>query len=325
MVAGIPPMTSAKFVLRQAVLPAYEAVLGDFVRFFRRAGLPLAGLFACAVLVVIVQPYAPNRTDTLTGGACFFEFAVLSVFAFSWHRMLVGATAGSHRTWDGLRFFGYCVLMLLFFRALLNGFAWVFVLGGAFIVLTGSLAPLGRLPRAMAAIAGRPLGALLSIFVIVVFAAHIHAGVPNAVVQFLDRGLYVVALMPIARLLLALPAVSMGRRGDVVAAVWRQSRGRGAALFTGLLVCFLPFGGAVWFVEEMLGLPVWDIRIVDDAHPIVPQPFGTPELIASWVEALVILLGTAVLIGYLSLAYRQLGGEPAPSDASTDDDVLATG
>src|SRR5258708_15283608 len=58
MAAGAPPKTPAKFVLGQSVMPAYEAVLGDFGRFFGRAGLPLAGLVAAALLVVVVQPYA---------------------------------------------------------------------------------------------------------------------------------------------------------------------------------------------------------------------------------------------------------------------------
>ncbi len=330
MAAGAPPKTPAKFVLGQSVMPAYEAVIGDFGRFFGRAGLPLAGLVAAALLVVVVQPYALDHSGVLTLGASYLKFAVASGFALSWHRQLVGGDTGAPpsaygRAWGSLRFFGYCFLMLLFARALVVGFGWVFVFGGAFVVITGSLSILRRLPRAMAEIAGRPLGAVLSIFVIVVFAAHVHAGVPRALVEFLDRGLYVVMLIPIARLLLALPAVAMGAQGDVVAGVWRQSRGNGAKLFIGLLMCFLPFAGMLWFVKEMMAEPVWDARFSDDMTPLPVQPFGAPEFIASSLGALIILLGTAVLIGYLTLAYRQLGGVAAPSERTGDEDVLATG
>lgn len=330
MAAGAPAKTPAKFVLKQSVMPAYEAVLGDFGRFFGRAGLSLAGLATAALLVVLAQPYARDRSGSLTGAAVFFEFVIVSTFALSWHRLLFGDAAGAGagavgRLSGGLRFFGYCVLMLLFVRALLSGFAWLFVLGGAFVVITGSISVLRRLPQTLAKSVGRPLGALLSIFIIIVLAAHVHAGVPIALVQFLDQGLYVVALMPIARLLLALPVVASGARGDVIAAVWRVSRGRSAVLYLGLLLCFLPFGGAVWFIETMLGLPVWDIRISDDAHPIIPPPFGAPELIASLAEAVFILLGTAVIIGYLTLAYRQLGGAGAPAEETASEGALATG
>jgi hypothetical protein len=317
MAAAAPPKMPAKFVLEQTVMPAYEAVLGDFGRFFGRAGLPLVGLVGAALLVVLVQPYARDRSTTLTIAAWVVEFVVVSAFALSWHRVLFGRTASAgtgavSSAWGGLRFLGYCFLMLLFVRAMLNGFAWLFVLGGAFVVITGSIAVLRGLPQTLAKALGRPLGALLSIFIIIVLVAHVHAGVPIALVQFLDQGLYVVALMPIARLLLALPAVATGARGDVVRAVWRLSGGRSAVLYHGLLLCFLPFSGAVWFIETMFGPQVWHIVVSDDAHPIVPPPFGGPEFIASSAEAVFILLGTAVIIGYLTLAYRQLGEAASP-------------
>ena len=326
MAAGTPTMTPAKLVLGQCVLPAYEAVLGDFARFFARAAVPLGGLVAAALLIVVVQPFAVDRSPLLTLGASYLEFVVASGFAWSWYRLLAAAdTSAPPSAWGGLRFFGYCFLMLLFSHALLNGFAWIFVLGGAFVVITGSLSLLRRLPRTMAGIAGRPVGALLSIYIIVVFAAHTHAGVPTALVDFLDRGLYVVALMPIARLLLALPAVAMGAQGDVVAGVWRQSRGNGVRLFGGLLMCVLPFEGMLRFVKTMMVEPVWQARYTENMTPLPTQPFGVAEFITSTLEALIVLLATAVLIGYLYFACRQLGGVAALSEETVEEDVLATG
>ena len=311
---------AATLALEPIVIAAYRCVWGDLGRFIAMAGMSLIGLIACALLVVLFQPVALAQTGILTLAAGWFELAVAAAFSFSWHRLLLAGDEVSgldalRLARHELRFFGYCILMLLFARVLVGGGSLLLALAFVPLIVAGEF----RVPVALARAALSPWGAALAVVLTAMALAHVYAdALPWPMVPLADWAGYFALLVPLARILLALPAVVMGERGDLIAGAWQRSRGNGAALFLGLMLCVLPFALAGWIVRAVLGAPVWLSRMGEGGGTELPAPFTAAEFVASSLEALIFLLGAGVVVGFLCFAYGQLIGTAAPAAGAAE-------
>jgi hypothetical protein len=279
-----------RLAVGSTVIVAYNFVLSNPGRFLLLTIAPLSGLYS-AELWSLAQP---TLTETAETAVFLVKLAFVSVFSLSWHRlMLVGSvTSGINPLrliFRGLRFYGYCILMVLFRQAFLFGAGWVLAFGTVAVVIAHGLAPIRPLLRRALR---TPTGALFALFLIACGASY-HANPSKETAEFIERALTVIMLVPLARVLLALPAVAMGERGDLIAGAWQHSRGNDVQLCLGLALCVGPFESARWAMP-----PALDMLHLGD--------WGTP--VAVLLRALLLLLEVALGTSFLCASYRRLAG-----------------
>jgi hypothetical protein len=271
-----------RLALGRTVMVAYAFVLSHPGRFLFFAAVPLAGLYS-GELLAISEP-----------ALFFFKLVFVSVFALFWHRLMLAGSLTSGLDargliLGGLRFCGYCFLMALFLNAFMAGAAWVFGFGLLAVTVThgfGVIKPLLR--RAFRS----PSLALVALFLIACGAAY-YEDPSRATTDFMERALPFVMLIPLARVLLALPAVAMTEKGDLIAGAWHRSRGSDIQLCLGLALCLGPFEGVRWGMRQAL-----------DA----PHSSDVTVAVAALFSSLLLLLGIAVASSFLCASYRQLAG-----------------
>jgi hypothetical protein len=292
-----------RLALGRTVMVAYDFVLSNPGRFLFLAMVPLAGLCSGELLAglwsgetsaILAQPGAPE-TDVLYFELVFaLELGFASVFSLLWHRlMLVGsATSGIDAlglVLRGLRFYGYCILMVLLRKAFMLGAGWVLAFGTLAVIINGGFGIIKPLLRRAFK---TPSGAVFAVFLIACGAWY-YTNPSRATTDVIEQALAIVMLVPFARVLLALPAVAMGERGDLIAGAWHHSRGNGVQLCLGLALCVGPFESARWAIRQTL----------DMLHS-----GGSAMVVAALLSSLLLLLEIAVVTSFLCASYRQLAG-----------------
>jgi hypothetical protein len=293
-----------------SVVRAYQTVLSDPGRFSRFALGPLAGLVIGNVMVMLEQAAADPPSDTWRNGVFLLQLAFVSIFSLFWQQqVLTGSATGSldrlGLSFRELRFFGYCVLMVLFVNAFTRGAGYLIVIGSFAVVITGSFFVVSPLLRKAIP---TPSGAMLALFFIVC-GALLYAVPHPPVTDFVERALEVVMPVPATRLFLTLPAVVMGEQGDLVARSWRRTRDNPIQIYLGLAMCIGPSEFARRALQQAADLvPSGGAGIRGAASAALSL---TPLL-----GSILLLVGVAIASSFLCFAYQQLTGDDdvVPSD-----------
>ncbi|HEX7968869.1 MAG TPA: hypothetical protein VF502_11675 [Stellaceae bacterium] len=253
---------------------AYRFTFGDLGRFMAMSGVWFF-VFIAIALAIIWQAQSEPFADSSLLAAQLGQFAALSAFAVAWHRAILMDEAGGLRFGRReVRFFGYSFLMMVGSNAVLHAGGLVLLL-----LFTAGILVAGAYP------------------------------VPWQRMLIFQLVELLVLLGPLAGLLLVLPAVALDEQEGVFAKAWQRSRGNRLLLFYGVVLSALPFAVVDKVKQAVLGEPLWPAYAYDGRVP-VPHPSAAAQCIAAAVEALLLFLGTAVVIGFLSFAYRHLASSP---------------
>jgi len=317
---------------------AYGFVFNNVVGFLVVAAVPwlgisIAGLFTASAqpdafvlaLVAIFPLLAPSLRSMAeppvlhTPDVVSFLLHVffVSAFALAWHRYVLTGSVTSgigalRLLFRDLRFFAYCLFVLLAIPLLATGGVALFVLG--YGIVAGIGFGFALLSLLLWKVARRPLGAFLALFFIAAGTVFFHKGMPESLRSFFFVAVMFVAATPVARLLLALPAIAMGEPGALPLTAWRRSRGNGAKLCVGLIGCAAPFEAARFGVLFLLVAYAGHAgRAAAHSAAIALVPLSNV-----WF-----LLEIAVASSFLCVAYRQLGG--TETRASLDEALAAEG
>jgi len=269
------------------------------------------------------RPTSPHdMLHMLDLGCLAVDMVVVSSFALGWHRfVLTGSATSGISTFTllfrDLRFLAYCILLLLSVPILIIAGTLSFSVGvavGYFMILVGfvGVALLGWI---LSKFAKRPSSVALVLFFMAAGAVMVHEGMPQPVVSTFIAVLLLVLVAPLARLVLALPAIAMGETGALSATAWHRSERNGAKLYLGLIACAGPF--------EIVRFGVL-LRMSGYAH--IAGSAATQDAMralgpffAAWF-----LLEVAVVSSYLCFAYRQLSGADAATVPAAPDDVASS-
>jgi hypothetical protein len=302
---GVPEAQrdAPRLALGRTVMVAYDFVLDNPGRFLFLAMVPLAGLctgellaglWSGETLAALAPPQATETRVYYLELVFAFELVFASVFSLLWHRLMLAGSVTSGidahgLILRGLRFCGYCILMVLLHKAFILGAGGVLAVGTLAVVLNGGFGIIKPLLRRAFK---TPSGAVLAVFLIACGAWYC-TNPSRATTDVIEQALAVVMLVPFARVLLALPAAAMGERGDLIAGAWRHSRGNGVQLCLGLALCAGPFESARWAVRQTLDMLHFG---------------GSVMAIAALLSSLLLLLEIAVATSFLCASYRQLAG-----------------
>jgi hypothetical protein len=280
-----------KIAFWRTVGGAFGFVFSDLVRFFQVSGIWLAGTILLELLAVNFLPDSRSLAVPFCSLGFVTSLAANVALSVAWHRAILAQETPSAamalrfggREW---RYFGYSLLIVLVICAPVL----------IFVVISALIS---------------------AIFVGIVVAAngaHLATigGMSALVSEIIRLIIMLAALYVVSRLWLALPAVAIDQRGDMLSTAWRRSRRNGVRLMFGLLVCTLPFSFVDWFIQKTLGVPVWT-SMFDPAHhpldssPLIPSVTVTLTLLMDFIQA-------AVWVAFFSFSYRQLSASgTAPS------------
>jgi hypothetical protein len=322
--------------LGRTLAGAYGFVFNNVVGFLVLAGVPwlgisIAGLFtasakpdAYVLMVVAFFPWLARRLASMPAPAVLLHtpdvvsfllhIFFVSAFALAWHRYVLTGSVTSgvgalRLLFRDLRFFAYCLFVLLAIPLLVSGGLGLFVL--SYGIAAGVGFGFALLSLLLWKVARRPVGAFLALFLIAAGAVIFHEGMPESLRSFFLVAVIFVAATPLARLLLAFPAIAMGEPGALPLTAWHRSRGHDAKLCLGLIGCAAPFEaarlGALFLLTAYAGHAG---RAAAHSAAIALMPLSNV-----WF-----LLEIAVASSFLCIAYRQLGGSETPA---SPDEVLA--
>jgi hypothetical protein len=315
MIASLPH----RLPLGRTLAGAYGVVFNNVGNFLVLAGVPwlgisIAELFTASVKWRLVFTPAPTMRHAPDVVNVLLHVFFVSAFALAWHRYVLTGSVTSgigalRLLFRDLRFFAYCLFVLLAIPLLVSGGLGLFVLGYGIVAGVGF--GFALLSLLLWKIARRPLGAFLALFFIAAGAVISHEGMPESVKAFFFVAVMFVAATPLVRLLLAFPAIAMGEPGALAVTAWRRSRGNGAKLCIGLMVCAAPFEAAR-FWALFLFAPYAGFAALYSAVAALAPLFNT-----------LFLLEVAVASSFLCIAYRQLGG--IERQAAPDETLAAEG
>ncbi len=280
------PLAVTKIALWKTVGDAYEIVFANPGRFLLTAGAWLIALTAFMALFMFAQtalPFASVLPAILRLGEMLGE----ALLSFAWLRSVLSDERPRALPRLGrreLRFIAYAVLVVAIVRGVLFFGGTLLVVFLSLTVVLYHLAPLTR-----------------------------------SVTDPLQIIALVVLLIPVAGVLLALPALAEDEHDAVLSRAWQRARGNGIQLAFGVMLCLAPFEGIKVVIEKALGVPVWQLWIAaQEGRKVIPAPTPLQVMAATELDLLLSFLGAAITVGFLALAYRQLA-----VNGATEDSVLA--
>jgi hypothetical protein len=280
------PLAVTKIALWKTVGDAYEIVFANPGRFLLTAGAWLIALTALTALFMFAPtpfPFASVLPAILRIGEMLGE----ALLSFAWLRSVLSDERPRALPRLGrreLRFVAYAILVIAIVRGVL-------FFGGSLLVV------------------------FLSLTVVLYHLAPLTRSVTDP----LQIIALVVLLIPVAGVLLALPALAEDEHDAVLSRAWQRARGNGIQLAFGVMLCLAPFEGIKVVIEKALGVPVWQLWIaVQEGRKVIPARTPLQVMAATELDLLLSFLGAAITVGFLALAYRQLA-----VNGATEDSVLA--
>jgi hypothetical protein len=268
------PLAVTKLALWKTVGDAYEIVFANPGRFLLAAGAWLIVLTALTALFMVAstaRPFASVLPAILRIGEMLGE----ALLSFAWLRSVLRDERPPALPRLGrreLRFVAYAILVVAIVRGVL-------FFGGS----------------------------LLVVFLSLTVALYHLAPLTRSVTDPFQMISLVVLLIPVAGVLLALPALAEEEHDDVLSRAWQRARGNGIQLSFGVMLCLTPFAGIKVVIEKALGVPVWQLWIAaQEGRQVIPAPSPLQVMAATELDLLLGFIGAAVTVGFLALAYRQL-------------------
>ena len=277
------PLAVTKIALWKTVGDAYEIVFANPGRFLLAAGASLIALTALAALFMVAPtalPFASVLPAILRIGEMLGE----ALLSFAWLRSVLRDERPRALPRLGrreLRFVAYVILVVAIVRG-------VVFFGGSLLVVFLSLT---------------------------VLLYHLAPLTPSVTDPFQIIAL-VVLLIPVAGVLLALPALAEDEQDGVLSRAWQRARGNGIQLAFGVMLCLAPFEGIKLVIEKAVSVPVWQLWIAaQEGRNVIPAPSPLQVMAATELDLLLSFIGIAVTAGFLALAHRQLAMNGAAAAA----------
>jgi hypothetical protein len=276
-----------KIALWRIVNDAYQTALTNIGWFAKAAGVWLVLLTAGTAIAAFEPPFSPFKA-VLPPLLQIGELVGQMLIGLAWLRGVLEDERPQLLPplgWREARFIGYCLVV----AAIIAGVRY-FGQTVLVVALTGVAVHQGFLP------------------------------LPRDGMALFEVSTFVMLLALVSGFLLALPAAAIDEPGDLLGRAWRRARGNRIRLCAAMIACCVPSQGAYLMLTHTVGPAIWDVWRAEYVNrPIVPQPTSLQMFWATEIDFILNFFSTAIVAGFLALAYRQLatgigGGAAVPAE-----------